>query len=144
VESLFHIRNEDNTVRFFTEPLDPRLFGRVALLRGEKDLIPIQTDHTVDRIRAVRQEAKKKVFIRNSIRALSAIAPANNIRLIDHVVIVGGSGLDFELPNMLIQQLASYGIVVGTANVRGSQGPVNAVATGLVLHHFEGLKGQGK
>ncbi len=144
VESLFHIRNEDNTVRFFTEPLEPRLFGRVALLRGEKDLIPIQTDHTVDRIRAVRQEAKKKVFIRNSIRALSAIAPANNIRLIDHVVVVGGSGLDFELPNMLIQQLANYGIVVGTANVRGSQGPVNAVATGLVLHHFESLKGQRK
>jgi diol dehydratase reactivase alpha subunit len=141
VESLFHIRNEDNTVRFFTEPLDARLYGRVALLRGEKDLLPIQTDHTVDRIRAVRQEAKQKVFICNSIRALSAIAPAGNIHLIDHVVIVGGSGLDFELSQMLIRQLSGYGIVVGTANVRGTQGPINAVATGLVLRYFEGLKG---
>lgn len=142
VESLFHIRNEDNTVRFFTEPLNPRLFGRVALLRGEKDLLPIETNHTVDRIRAVRQEAKQKVFIRNSIRALSMIAPAGNIRLIDHVVVVGGSGLDFELSQMLMRQLSDYGIVVGTANVRGVQGPVNAVATGLVLHHFERLKGR--
>ena len=56
------------------------------------------------------------------------------------MVIVGGSGLDFELPQMLIRQLAGYGIVVGTANVRGIEGPVNAVATGLVLHHFERLK----
>jgi diol dehydratase reactivase alpha subunit len=142
VESLFHIRNEDNTVRFLNEPLDPRLFGRVALLRGEKDLVPIETNHTVDRIRAVRQEAKQKVFIRNSIRALSMIAPAGNIRLIDHVVVVGGSGLDFEISQMLMRQLSDYGIVVGTANVRGSQGPVNAVATGLVLHHFERLKGR--
>ena len=30
VESLFHIRNEDNTVRFFSEALDPHLYGRVA------------------------------------------------------------------------------------------------------------------
>lgn len=140
VESLFHIRNEDNTVSFFPEPLDARLFGRVALVRGEKDLIPIQTEHTVDRIRAVRQEAKHKVFLRNSLRALNTIAPAGNIRLIDFVAIVGGSGLDFELPQMLIRAMAKYGIVVGTANVRGSEGPVNAVATGLVLHHFERLK----
>jgi len=90
----------------------------------------------------VRQEAKQKVFIRNTMRALTAVAPTGNIRLIDHVVIVGGSGLDFELPNMLIRQLASYGVVVGTANVRGSQGPINAVATGLVLHHFGRLAKQ--
>lgn len=139
VESLFHIRNEDNSVRFFREPLDARLFGRVALVNGDH-LIPVPTEHTVERIRSVRQEAKQKVFVRNSLRALSAIAPAGNIRLIDFVVIVGGSGLDFELPQMLIRQLSSYGIVVGTANVRGTQGPVNAVATGLVLHHYERLR----
>jgi diol dehydratase reactivase alpha subunit len=140
VESLFHVRNEDNTVRFYKEPLDARLFGRVALVDGDK-LTPIQTEHTVDRIRSVRQEAKQKVFIRNSLRALSAIAPAGNIRLIDFVAIVGGSGLDFELPQMLMRQLANFGTVMGTANVRGTEGPVNAVATGLVLHYAERLKG---
>jgi hypothetical protein len=91
----------------------------------------------MERIRQVRQESKQKVFVRNSLRALSAIAPAGNVRLIDFVAIVGGSGLDFELPQMLTRQLANYGVVVGSANVRGCEGPVNAVATGLVLHYFE-------
>ena len=139
VESLFHIRNEDNTVRFFEQPLDARVFGRVVLVTGNQ-LIPIQTDHTLDKIRNVRQDAKEKVFLRNSMRALSAIAPAGNIRLIDFVAVVGGSGLDFELPQMLVRRLASYGTVMGTANVRGTEGPVNAVATGLVLHYAEGQK----
>jgi len=137
VESLFHIRNEDNSVSFFSEPLDPRLFGRVALVRGEQDLIPISTNHSLERIRVVRREAKQKVFLRNSLRALQAVAPNGNIRLLDFVAIVGGSGLDFELSQMLVDRLSGYGIVVGTANIRGTEGPANAVATGLVLSYFE-------
>ncbi len=139
VESLFHIRHEDNTVRFFKEPLDPRLFGRVALITRD-GLTPIPTNHTVERIRTVRREAKRKVFLRNSLRALSCVAPGGNIRLIDFVAIVGGSGQDFELSQMLMEELAGYGIVVGTANIRGQLGPVNAVATGLVLSYFEQQK----
>jgi diol dehydratase reactivase alpha subunit len=139
VESLFHIRHEDNTVRFFKEPLDPRLFGRVALITRD-GLAPIPTNHTVERIRTVRREAKRKVFLRNSLRALSCVAPGGNIRLIDFVAIVGGSGQDFELSQMLMEELAGYGIVVGTANIRGQLGPVNAVATGLVLNYFEQQK----
>ncbi len=139
VESLFHIRHEDNTVRFFKEPLDPRLFGRVALITRD-GLVPIPTNHTVERIRTVRREAKRKVFLRNSLRALSCVAPGGNIRLIDFVAIVGGSGQDFELSQMLMEELAGYGIVVGTANIRGQLGPVNAVATGLVLSYFEQQK----
>jgi diol dehydratase reactivase alpha subunit len=136
VESLFHIRNEDNTVRFFKEPLDPRLFGRVALVT-ERGLIPLPIQHPLDRIRAVRQEAKQKVLVRNSLRALSYVAPAGNIRLLDFVAIVGRTGLDFELPQMLINRLNGFGLVVGTANVRGTAGPTNAVATGLVLSYFQ-------
>lgn len=140
VESLFHIRNEDNTVRFFEEPLDAKLFGRVVLLKGNKEFAPIYTQHTVERIRTARREAKRKVFIRNSLRALSTVAPAGNIRLIDFVAIVGGSGLDFELSQMLVNELAGFGIVAGTANVRGKLGPINAVATGLVISYFERVK----
>jgi diol dehydratase reactivase alpha subunit len=139
VESLFHIRNEDNTVQFFSAALDPRLYGRVATIVGNR-LEPVPGNHTLERIRQVRQESKQKVFLRNSLRALSAVAPAGNLRLIDFVVIVGGSGLDFELPQMLIRHLANYGVVVGSANVRGTEGPVNAVATGLVIHYFERRK----
>ena len=139
VESLFHIRHEDNTVRFFKEPLDPKLFGRVALITRD-GLTPIPTHHTVDRIRAARREAKRKVFLRNSMRALSCVAPAGNIRLIDFVAVVGGSGQDFELSQMLMDALAPYGIVIGTANIRGELGPINAVATGLVISYFERWK----
>lgn len=134
VESMFHIRNEDNSVRFFEEPLDPRLFGRVALVT-DAGLVPIPTEHTVERIRSVRREAKRRVFLRNSLRALSMVAPLGNIRNIEFVAIVGGSGQDFELSQMLMDQLAKYGTVVGTANIRGKLGPVNAVATGLVLSY---------
>lgn len=139
VESLFHTRYEDNTVRFYKEPLDPKLFGRVALVTPQ-GLVPIPTGHTIDRIRTVRREAKRKVFLRNSLRALSHVAPSGNIRSIDFVAIVGGSGQDFEISQMLMEQLNPYGIVVGTANIRGQLGPVNAVATGLVLSYFERQK----
>jgi diol dehydratase reactivase alpha subunit len=136
VESLFHTRFEDNTVRFFKEPLDPKLFGRVALVTPQ-GLVPIPTSHTIDRIRTVRREAKRKVFLRNSLRALSHVAPGGNVRSIDFVAIVGGSGQDFEISQMLMEQLTPFGIVVGTANIRGELGPINAVATGLVLSYFE-------
>lgn len=136
VESLFHIRNEDNSVRFFDDPLDPRLFGRVALVT-EGGLIPVPTQHTVERIREVRREAKRRVFLRNSLRALKTVAPLGNIRNIEFVAIVGGSGQDFELSQMLMNKLAEFGTVVGAANIRGKLGTVNAVATGLVLSYME-------
>ena len=139
VESLFHIRNEDNSVHFFKEPLDPRLFGRVALVT-ESGLIPISTEHTIERIREVRRDAKRKVFLRNSLRALETVAPLGNIRNIDFVAVVGGSGLDFELSQMLMTKLAEYGTVIGTANVQGHLGPVNAVATGLVMGYLKQLQ----
>lgn len=138
VESLFHIRYEDNTVKFFKDPLDPKLFGRVALVTPS-GLEPIPTAHTMDRIRTVRREAKRKVFVRNALRALQQVAPGGNIRQINFVAIVGGSGLDFELAKMLTDRLAPFGIVIGTANIRGELGPVNAVATGLVLNYADGL-----
>ncbi|NLH81609.1 MAG: diol dehydratase reactivase subunit alpha, partial [Phyllobacteriaceae bacterium] len=141
VESLFHIRHEDNSVKFFKEPLDPSLFGRVALITRD-GLVPIPTAHTVDRIRTVRREAKRRVFVRNAIRALTAVAPGGNIRALQFVAVVGGSGLDFEVARMLTDILAPYGIVIGTANIRGHLGPINAVATGLVLSRCGTMEGR--
>ena len=139
VESLFHIRNEDNSVRFFKEPLDPRLFGRVALVT-RSGLVPIPTQHTIERIREVRREAKRRVFLRNALRALQTVAPLGNLRNIEFVAIVGGSGQDFEVSQMLMDKLAEFGTVVGTANIRGKLGPINAVATGLVLSYHQRRK----
>jgi diol dehydratase reactivase alpha subunit len=136
VETLFHMRHEDGSVQFFHEPLDPRLFGRVVVL-GENGPIPLETRELLPKIVAVRQQAKKKVFVRNALRALEKVAPAGNIRLISFVVLVGGSGLDFEIPKMISDALFEYGVVTGRANVRGIEGPRNAVATGLVLAYAE-------
>ncbi len=136
VETLFHMRHEDGSVQFFHEPLDPRLFGRVVVL-AENGPIPLDLRETLAKIVAVRQQAKRKVFVKNGLRALEIVAPAGNIRLISFVVLVGGSALDFEIPRMISDALVEYGVVTGRANVRSVEGPRNAVATGLVLAHAE-------
>jgi diol dehydratase reactivase alpha subunit len=136
VESLFHIRHEDGSVQFLEQPVNPRLFGRVAVLTvdGPK---PLDTRTPMEQIVAVRRQAKRKVFVGNALRALTRVAPGGNIRLIDFVVLVGGSALDFEIPRMITDALFEFGVVTGRANVRGSEGPRNAVATGLILAHAE-------
>ena len=140
VETLFHMRHEDGSVQFFHEPLDPRLFGRVVILT-DNEPIPLETTEPLTKIVAVRQEAKKKVFVKNAHRALEKVAPAGNIRLISFVVLVGGSALDFEIPRMISDAFVDYGVVTGRANVRGVEGPRNAVATGLVLAYMEKERG---
>lgn len=137
VESLYHIRLEDGTVRFFEENLPPHVFSRVVILR-ENGMEPIPHDHSMDKIRHVRREAKRKVFVANALRALSRIAPTGNIRHIDFVVLVGGSALDFEAADMVTAALAEYGVVCGRGNIRAVEGPRNAVATGLVLSYGNG------
>ncbi len=138
VESIFHIRHEDGTVQFFNEPLEPRLFARVVILT-EDGLVPVPGNHSLEKIRAVRRSAKEKVFVTNAVRALTQVCPTHNIRSIEYLVLVGGSSLDFEIPQMVTAALSHYGIVAGQANVRGTEGPRNAVATGLVLAHGQAL-----
>jgi len=137
IETLFHMRHESGSVQFFHEALDPRLFGRVVVV-SENGPLPVETREPMGKIVEVRQKAKEKVFVQNALRALERVAPANNIRLISFVVLVGGSALDFEIPRMISDALVEYGVVTGRANVRGIEGPRNAVATGLVLAHAEG------
>ena len=136
VETLFNMRHEDGSVQFFDQALDPRFFGRVVALSDEGP-IPLETNAPLRKILDVRQRAKGRVFVQNALRALKKVAPAENIRLISFVVMVGGSALDFEIPQMITDALADYGVVTGKANVRGVEGPRNAVATGLVLKYAE-------
>ena len=140
VETFFSMRHEDGSVQFFHEPLDPRLFGRVVVLT-DSGPVPVDTSVPLTKIVAIRQEAKKKVFVKNAHRALKRVAPAGNIRLISFAALVGGSALDFEIPQMISDALFDYGVVTGRANVRGVEGPRNAVATGLVLAYAERERG---
>ena len=134
VESLFHVRHEDGSVQFFEKALEPKFFGRLAILT-DVGLQPL------DKVVAIRRQAKRKVFVNNALRALKRVAPAGNIRLIHFAVLVGGSALDFEIPRMISDALSEYAVVTGRANIRGLEGPRNAVATGLILAHLEERKG---
>jgi diol dehydratase reactivase alpha subunit len=138
VETLFSIRQEDGTVNFLDEPVAPELYGRIVLLKDDGDMRPVPADKSTGEIRRVRRRAKRRVFVKNAKRALNIITPTENIRHLPFVVMVGRSALDFEIPEMISDAMAEYGIVCGRANVRGETGPRNAVATGLVLSHIEG------
>ena len=76
-------------------------------------------------------------WIASRFRALARVAPTGNIRHIEFVVLVGGSALDQEISDMVTASLAEFGIVCGRGNIRGIEGPRNAVATGLALSHQE-------
>ena len=132
VESLFHIRHEDGTVEFFKEPLDPSVFAKVVIIKDGM-LVPIDGQTSIEKIRSIRRGAKEKVFVTNCLRALSIVSPTGNIRDIEFVVLVGGSSLDFEVPQLVTDSLSQYGVVAGRGNIRGTEGPRNAVATGLIL-----------
>ncbi|KEF36834.1 glycerol dehydratase reactivation factor, large subunit [Schinkia azotoformans MEV2011] len=137
VESLFHIRHEDGTVQFFERPLEPHVFARVVILK-EGTMIPIPGQHSVEKVKIVRRGSKEKVFVTNALRALTMVAPTGNIREMEFVVLVGGSALDFEIPQLVTDALSQYSIVAGRGNIRGTEGPRNAVATGLILALGEG------
>lgn len=138
VESLYTLRLETGEIRFYDEPLNPKLYGRVVIVK-ENELIPIYKDITISEIIKVRRKVKEEIFIKNVLRGLEKVSPMNTIHLIPNVVLVGGSALDFEIPDMIVKELANYGIAAGCGNIRGCEGPRHAVSTGLVLHYIERL-----
>ena len=136
VESLYHIRHEDGSVEFFNEAIDSSMFARTVVIKPSGWEI-IRSKQTMEKIRQVRRNAKDKVLISNIIRALERVSVTGNITEFEHVVLVGGSSLDFELGNMVTESLTYYGIVSGKANIRSTEGPRNAVATGLLYTYLE-------
>ncbi|EOX8446740.1 propanediol dehydratase reactivase alpha subunit PduG [Salmonella enterica] len=142
VESLFHLRHEDGSVQFFPTPLPPAVFARVCVVKPD-ELVPLPGDLALEKVRAIRRSAKERVFVTNALRALRQVSPTGNIRDIPFVVLVGGSSLDFEVPQLVTDALAHCRLVAGRGNIRGSEGPRNAVATGLILSwHKEFAHGQ--
>ena len=134
VESIFHMRHEDGTVQFFEHPLSADLFAKVVVVK-EEGFAPIPGDLSIEKIKMVRQTAKERVFVTNALRALAFVSPTGNIRDIPFVVIVGGSAKDFEIPQLITDALSHYGLVAGRGNIRSTEGPRNAVATGLILSY---------
>ncbi|EMF0716042.1 diol dehydratase reactivase subunit alpha [Citrobacter freundii] len=136
VESLFHLRHEDGSVQFFPSPLPPAVFARVCVVKPD-ELVPLPGELALEKVRAIRRSAKERVFVTNALRALRQVSPTGNIRDIPFVVLVGGSSLDFEVPQLVTDALAHYKLVAGRGNIRGTEGPRNAVATGLILSWYK-------
>ncbi|EJY8171382.1 diol dehydratase reactivase subunit alpha, partial [Salmonella enterica] len=105
VESLFHLRHEDGSVQFFPTPLPPAVFARVCVVKPD-ELVPLPGDLALEKVRAIRRSAKERVFVTNALRALRQVSPTGNIRDIPFVVLVGGSSLDFEVPQLVTDALA--------------------------------------
>ncbi|MCS8571351.1 diol dehydratase reactivase subunit alpha [Pediococcus pentosaceus] len=139
VENLFQIRHEDGTVQFFEKPLPADIFARVIVIKPD-GYEPVPGNISIEKIKHVRQSAKKKVFVKNAQRALKHVSPTGNIRDIPFVVIVGGSALDFEIPQLVTDELSHYNLVAGRGNIRSIEGPRNAVATGLILSYARNLR----
>ena len=137
VESPFHIRLEDGTVTFMEEPVPAEMFARVVTLVDGAPYSVVPVKQSLEKIVAIRRDAKRKIFVTNALRSLEAVAPGNNPRRLGFVVLLGGSSLDFEIPEMISQATAELGLVCGAGNVRSVEGPRNAVATGLVVAHAE-------
>ncbi|MFC5064093.1 diol dehydratase reactivase subunit alpha [Actinomycetospora atypica] len=134
VESFFHVRHEDGTVQFFDAPLPPHVFAKVVTVTPD-GLAAVPVRAPLEEVRRVRREAKRRVFVVNALRALAQVAPQGSLRLLGSVVLLGGSALDFEIPALVADALAPYGVVCGIGNVHGTEGPRNAVAAGLVDAH---------
>ncbi|TQI80134.1 propanediol dehydratase reactivation factor large subunit [Serratia fonticola] len=134
VESLFHLRHEDGSVQFFPQPLPAEVFARLVVVKPET-LVPLPGEFSLEKVRNIRRSAKQRVFVTNALRALRQVSPTGNIRDIPFVVLVGGSSLDFEIPQLVTDALSHYKLVAGRGNIRASEGPRNAVATGLILSY---------
>jgi len=91
----------------------------------------------MEKISQVRKDAKRKVLVDNVLRAMKRVSITGNINEFQSVVLVGGSSLDFEFANMVTDVLSYHGITSGKGNIRGTEGPRNAVATGLLLSYLE-------
>ncbi|GAX00510.1 diol dehydratase reactivase subunit alpha [Secundilactobacillus silagei] len=141
VENLFQIRHEDGSVQFFEKPLPSDIFAKVVVVKPD-GFTPVPNNLNIEQIKMVRQSAKKRVFVENAIRALKHVSPTGNIRDIPFVVIVGGSALDFEIPQFVTDELSHYSLVAGRGNIRSIEGPRNAVATGLIISYARERRAQ--
>lgn len=130
MESLFSIRHENGAVEFFREALSPAVFAKVVYIK-EGELVPIDNASPLEKF--VSCAGRQRKCLSPTACARCASLTNGSIRDIAFVVLVGGSSLDFEIPQLITEALSHYGVVAGQGNIRGTEGPRNAVATGLLL-----------
>ena len=120
------------------EPLPPQVFARVVVLDPGRPGAGAHAATGWTTIRRVRREAKRRVFVVNALRALRAGRPARR---------PAGAGLRGAARRLGAglrdpghdrrRRSPRYGVVCGTGNVHGTEGPRNAVASGLVMAYAQ-------
>ncbi|NLG03929.1 MAG: diol dehydratase reactivase subunit alpha [Clostridia bacterium] len=135
IDNLYRLHYENGDVIFFEIPLHPKYFGRVVAVKNSNNLFIIESKESMEKIKTIRRNAKRKVITENISRALNRIDLEMDKR--KRVILVGGSVLDFELANILTEEMDKLKIVIGKGNIRGCEGPRNAVATGLIYYYCE-------
>jgi len=135
VESMFHIRLENGEIIFYEDGINPRFFGAVVIMAPDS-MIKIDEELPIEKIVGVRQEAKRSVFIKNATRAIKKLSHGQSE--IKHIILVGGSAEDFEIPAFISTAFADMGIACGRGNIRGTEGARGAVATGLIMAYAGG------
>lgn len=140
VDNLYRIRYENGDVQFFEKPLPARYFGQIVTVSNDQELYIVDVKESIEKIRAVRRQVKRKVIVENVKRALSAVG--TDAQHCHRIILVGGAVLDFELSNILTEEMDKLRITAGKANIRGCEGPRNAVATGLIMDYFEREKNE--
>jgi len=130
VESMYHIRLENGEIVFYEDGINPRFFGAVVIM-APGGMIKIDEERPIEKIVSVRQDAKRSVFVKNATRAIGKLLPKENA--VKHVILVGGSAEDFEIPGFISTAFADMGMVCGRGNIRSTEGARGAVATGLVM-----------
>ena len=130
IDGLYRIIHENGNVEYREEPFEAKYYGRIVTVNHDGSYSVVDCDKDISVIRHVRREAKKRILAHNVRRVLERLGiDETSCR---HIVLVGGSVLDFELSNILTEEMAKNKITAGKGNIRGSEGPRNAVATGLI------------
>lgn len=135
VDNLYRLRYENGDVTFLNEPLPAQYFGQTVTVAENMRLGIVESKAPIEKIRSVRRQAKKKVIIENVKRALERINEGESPH--QRVILVGGTVLDFEIGNLLTEEMDKLKITAGKGNIRGTEGPRNAVATGLIKSYYE-------
>lgn len=135
VDSLYRIKYENGNVEYRETPFDAQYYGQTVTVTEDGMLQIVNSDKPMEEIRRIRREAKDKVLVHNVKRALDLLGVDRD--LCRHVVLVGGSVLDLEISNILTKAMEQFKITAGKGNIRGREGPRNAVATGLIQKYYE-------
>ncbi len=127
-ESFFHVRLENGTVQFFETPLPPTAFARVVAL-GENGMNPIPTGTRWTGFARCAGRPRSGCSCERSAGAAQRRpgwgSSSDRLRGAARRL---RAGLRDPRPDR--RRRGPFGIVCGTGNVRGTEGPRNAVASG--------------